>query len=253
MQASSSNQAPVALITGGGQRIGAVICQTLHKQGFNIVIHYHQSQLEATQLCDSLNQLRSNSATALNAQLDDNSSLQQLITHTLSQWGRLDALINNASSFYPTPIASATAQDWDTLINSNVKGAFFLCQAASPALAEQQGCIVNIIDIHAQRPLKQHSIYCIAKAGLNMLTQSLAKELAPIRVNGIAPGAILWPEQQGKESLSNHDKENILDKIPLGRAGSPADIASAVVFLVTQAPYITGQILAIDGGRSLSM
>ncbi|MCR8922322.1 pteridine reductase [Dasania sp. GY-MA-18] len=244
---------PVAIITGGAQRIGAEICNSLHRHGYNVVIHYRHSQSKAEALCAQLNQQRSNSAIALAADLADVSALQQLIRQAQQQWGRLDALVNNASSFYPTPVAQCDENQWHDLFNSNVKGAFFLSQAAAPYLQKHKGCIVNIVDIHAQKPLKEHSLYCMAKAALAMMTQSLAKELPPVRVNGVAPGAILWPEQQGKSVLSDEDKQQITQKIPLGHSGSPQDIAKTVLFLIKDAPYITGQIISVDGGRSLGM
>lgn len=245
---------PVAVVTGGAQRIGASICKTLHQRGFNVVIHFNHSQQPAEQLTAGLNQQRANSAICLQASLNNNQSLKRLIEQAEQHWGRLDALINNASGFYPTEISEATEQDWDTLINSNVKGAYFLCQAASPYLAKQRGCIVNIVDIHGARPLGGYSIYSIAKAGLQMLTQSLAKELPPVRVNGVSPGAILWPDESHQDTaLNTEQKQHILDKIPLGNLGRPEDIAETVAFLACSAPYITGQIIAVDGGRSLSM
>jgi pteridine reductase len=244
---------PVALITGAAQRIGACTARRLHAAGYNIVIHYRSSNREALALAESLNQLRADSAITLACPLDDVSGLQQLATQAVQHWGRLDALINNASSFYPTPVGSASENDWNALIDSNVKGAFFLSQALAPAIAEQRGAIINIVDIHAQKPLKEHTLYCIAKAGLAMLTQSLAKELAPaIRVNGVSPGAILWPEAGGEESLSAEQKAGIVERIPLERAGEPDDIARTIEFLLAQ-NYITGQIIAVDGGRSLAM
>ncbi|WP_339673334.1 pteridine reductase [Dasania marina] len=244
---------PVALITGGAQRIGAVICKVLHAQGFNIVVHYKNSKQQATDLCNELNVGRRNSAISLAASLDNHNAIKNVIEQAALQWGRLDALVNNASSFYPTPVANANEQQWDDLFNSNVKGAFFLSQAAAPYLQKNKGCIVNIVDIHAQKPLKEHSLYCMAKAALAMMTQTLAKDLPPVRVNGVAPGAILWPEQQGKSVLSDEEKQHITQKIPLGHAGCPEDIAKTVLFLIKDAPYITGQIISVDGGRSLGV
>lgn len=242
---------PVALITGSARRIGAAIAQKLHGQSYNIALHYHHSAREANQLKDQLNLLRANSAVALEADLNQLTDITQLIQTATTHWQRLDVLINNASSFYPTPVASATAEQWDDLLNSNLKAPFFLAQAAMAELQKNQGCIINIADIHADRPLKNHSIYCAAKAGNVMLTKSLARELAPaVRVNGIAPGAILWPEQASK--LSDTNKQDILSRIPLARQGSAEDIAQTVLFLVQAAPYITGQIIAVDGGRGLT-
>lgn len=246
--------AKVALITGAAQRIGACIANILHEAGYNILIHYRGSAEAAQQLARELNQTRSNSAHCMQASLDDVNSIQALANQAIEHWGRVDTLINNASSFYPTPIGSASEEDWDALINSNVKGAFFLSQALAEELKKNAGSICNIVDIHAQKPLKEHTIYCIAKAGLAVMTQSLAKELAPeVRVNGVSPGAILWPEAGGEESLSEQDKASILERVPLQRSGDANDIARTVRFLTTDAPYISGQIVSVDGGRSLHM
>lgn len=246
----NQTQHPVALITGAARRIGAEIAQQLHRAGYNIVLHYRNSASEADRLAKSLNQLRADSARIIAADLNDINALQALADHALNAWGRLDALINNASAFYPTPIGTVTEREWDDLFNSNLKAPFFLAQALANELKKNHGCIINIADIHAQRPLKDHPVYCAAKAGNIMLTQSLARELAPqVRVNGIAPGAILWPEQQS--DLTEKAKQEILEKIPLQKRGSAQDIARSVLFLVAEAPYITGQILAVDGGRSI--
>lgn len=241
---------PVALITGGARRIGAAIARELHQAGYNIVLHYRNSAEEADSLAHELNQLRPNSVRPLATELSELAALQQLAQHALNIWGRVDVLINNASAFYPTPLGNVTEAQWDDLMGSNLKAPFFLAQALTEELTENSGCIINIADIHAQRPLKEHPVYCAAKAGNIMLTQALARELAPhVRVNGIAPGAILWPEQEN--NLPEADKQNILKKIPLDRQGSPDDIARTVLFLVQDAPYITGQIIAVDGGRSI--
>ncbi len=239
---------PVALITGAARRIGAELARRFHAEGYDIALHCHRSVTEATSLCDQLNGVRSDSATVLTAELTDTTAIGKL-ADTFNRWrNRLDVLINNASSFYPTPFGSATESDWDNLIGSNLKGPFFLCQTFSAMLRENRGSIINIADIHARQPLKHHSIYCIAKAGNLMLTKSLAKDLAPdVRVNGIAPGAILWPEQQPPAAA---DQRQILDKIPLARLGSPADIAATALFLAQNGHYITGEVIAVDGGRS---
>lgn len=244
---------PVALITGGAKRVGAALCKALHSQGFNIVIHYNNSRQQAEALCRQLNASRRNSAISLAAHLGNNPAIKTLAERASLQWGRLDTLINNASSFYPTAVDDASESQWDELFNSNVKGAFFLSQALAPHLRKNHGCIVNIVDIHAQKPLKGHSIYCMAKAALAMMTQALAKELAPVRVNGVSPGAILWPENLAGDILADNDKQQIIKKIPLAHAGKPEDIAKTVLFLINAAPYITGQIVAVDGGRTLSM
>jgi pteridine reductase len=242
---------PVALVTGSAQRIGATIARTLHTAGYNTVIHYRNSKIQAQTLTDELNALRENSAVCISANLNSTQAIQTLATTALEIWGRMDALVNSASSFYPTPLGSTTEAQWDDLINSNMKAPFFLAQALATALAEQYGAIVNIADIYAEKPLAEHTIYCMAKAGNVMLTQSLARELAPqVRVNGVAPGAILWPEHGGAAAKSSQQK--LLEKIPLARTGLPEDIANAVLFLLRDAPYITGQIITVDGGRSLS-
>jgi len=238
----------VALITGAAQRIGAAIATELHRRGYRVIIHYHHSAAAAQQLAADLNAVRADSARCINGNLQHQLEAEVLATAALSQWGRLDALINNASSFYPTPLGSATEADWDALIGSNMKGPFFLAQALAPMLDKHSGCIVNIVDIFAVQPLADHPLYCMAKAGLAMMTKSLAGDLAPrVRVNGVAPGAILWPEPAPSAS----QKQTMLDDIPLQTLGSAADIANTVAFLVADAPYISGQILAVDGGRSL--
>lgn len=245
----NSNQPRVALVTGAAKRIGAAICRQIHAQGYNVVIHHRQSKEDAENLCRQLNSQRDNSAVTFSADLNNLDELQELAQFSVKQWGKLDALINNASSFYPTEIGSSSEEQWHDLMGSNLKAPLFLAQALAPELNKQQGCIINMADIHAERPLKNHTIYCCAKAGNVMLTKSLARELAPnIRVNGIAPGAILWPEQ----NINKHEKESIVERTALKRAGSEKDIADTVLFLLEQAPYITGQIISVDGGRTLS-
>jgi pteridine reductase len=239
----------VALITGAARRIGAAIAKKLHAEGANIVIHYRHSAQDALQLCEALNTLRNNSATVISADLSDIDAVTALAQKSVDVWGRLDALINNASSFYPTSIGQSSPEQWQDLFDSNLKAPFFLAQALAAELKNNQGCIINMADIHADRPLKEHTIYCCAKAGNTMLTKSLARELAPeVRVNGIAPGAIMWPE----ETLSSSAKNEIVERTALKRAGCESDIADTVNFLVNHAPYITGQILPVDGGRTLS-
>ncbi|WP_019674476.1 pteridine reductase [Arsukibacterium perlucidum] len=238
---------PVALVTGSAKRLGRQIISQLHQAGYRVIIHYNQSATDANNLASSLNQQRPDSALTIQANLLDDRAVQLLANKALACFNRLDVLINNASSFYATPLSSATLTNWDDLFGSNVKAPYFLCKALAPALAANKGCIINMVDIHAQQPLQDHSIYCMAKAALLMMTKSLARELAPtIRVNGIAPGAILWPSQQ----LAEADKTAILQQIPLQRTGTPEDIANTVLFLL-QSPYISGQIIAVDGGRSL--
>lgn len=238
------------LITGGAKRIGAETSRTLHAAGMDIIIHYRSSQQEADELCYELNQLRENSAHVIQGDLDDDHVYSRIIEDAFEVWGRLDVLINNASSFFPTPIGTITLGHWHNLMNSNLKAPLFLSQAAAPYLKENNGCIINMVDIHAFRPMSKHPVYCAAKAGLAMLTQSLAKELGPeIRVNGIGPGAILWPENDMDEST----KEFIIQRTALKRHGEPKDIAKAILFLVRDAGYITGHIVPVDGGRSLNI
>jgi len=255
-----NNSNPVALITGAARRIGAVIAQTLHQQGFNIALHYSSSKQAAETLAAQLNNLRNNSCVCLSADLADVAQVQQLALDACSKWQRLDVLVNNASSFYPTPLSNANEQQWDNLFSSNTKGPYFLSQASAPELTKRQGTIINIADIHTEQPLRDHSIYCMAKAANRMMTKSLAKELAPaVRVNGIAPGAIMWPEshlcpnnqQLSIDGLTQDQKEHIVAQIPLHRTGSPEDIANAVYFLISKASYITGEVIAVDGGRRL--
>lgn len=237
----------VALITGAAKRIGATLSRTLHAQGYNLVLHYRNSSSDADLLLSELNEIRPDSVVKLQADLNDMEAVHKLAQSAISQWGGIDLLINNASSFYPTPIENSTQEQWDELINSNLRAPYFLCSALTETLKEKKGCIINMIDIHAQRGLPGHPIYSIAKAGLQMMTLSLAKELAPsVRVNGVSPGPILWPEAD----LSEGQKQTILNQTLLNRTGSPDDLAEAVLYL-SNAPFITGQILSVDGGKSL--
>ncbi len=237
----------VALITGGAQRIGAATARLLHDAGMNIILHYRSSRDAAQTLQQELNEKRPNSTVLVQADLMAVNAHPALIKEAYQAWGRLDALINNASSFYRTPLKQANEQHWDDLFGTNAKAPFFLAQAASGYLKQQQGCIVNMVDIHAERPLKEHTIYCMAKASLVMLTKSLAKELGPeIRVNAVAPGAIMWPDD-----IDEVTKQRIVSHTFLKRKGEPTDIANTILFLIEQTNYITGQIIAVDGGRSL--
>ena len=246
-----SSSFPVALITGAAKRIGAHIASHLHQRGMNVVVHYRHSAKAAQQLCASLNRERPDSAVAIVADLDNHEHYLMLIKSAVKQWGRLDVLVNNASTFFPTALAKANETEWHGLMNSNLKAPFFLAQAATPYLKKTNGCIVNITDIHGKKPLKDYSIYSIAKAGLIMLTKSLAKELAPeIRVNAVSPGSILWAHEE-KNILSATKKQDILQKTLLKRQGAPEDIAKAVWYLIHDANYVTGQVIAVDGGRSL--
>ncbi|GAB57921.1 pteridine reductase [Rheinheimera nanhaiensis] len=242
---------PVAFITGSAKRLGRAMIETLHQQGYRVIIHCNQSRDEADTLANQLNQQRSQSAVVLQANLLDEAGWPALFAAVKTSFNRLDVLVNNASGFYPTPLHSATDAQWQDLFGSNVKAPYFLSQALAPELAKQQGVIVNMVDIHAEKPLPQHSIYCMAKAALLMMTKALAQELAPqVRVNAIAPGAILWPPPQSV-SLQEQDKAAILAQIPLQQLGTPQDIAQALLFLL-QSPYINGHILTVDGGRSIS-
>ena len=238
----------VALITGAARRIGAAIATTLHCNGANIAVHYRKSSADAEALVDRLNAERPDSAALFQADLNDTEALPSLVEKVVAWHGTLDVLVNNASSFYPTPPGEITQAHWDDLVGSNLKAPLFLSQAALPALRETRGAIINLIDVHAQRPLRNHAVYGSSKAGLAMLTRSLAKDLAPeIRVNGVSPGAILWPEN----GMDDATMETILKQIPLARPGQPEDIAGCVLYLVRDAAYVTGQIIAVDGGRSI--
>lgn len=240
----------IALITGAAKRIGAEIARTLHANHYNVIIHYRSSAGQANQLSAELNQQRENSAVALQADFDafaDILEIEKFISQAHAYWGRLDVLINNASAFYPTKIGDVTFTDWDNLLNSNLKMPFFLAQAAANLLSQSQGCIVNITDIHSFKPLKNYSVYSIAKAGLTMMTKSLARELGPeVRVNAVAPGSVVWPED---EVVAENIKQQIVARTALKRQGEPKDIAKAVLFLVRDAEYVTGQTLAVDGGQ----
>ena len=236
------------LITGSAKRIGAACARLLHDQGCNVLLHYRSSKAEAELLCDEFNQKRPGSAKLVQGNLRNMKELEAIAQMAMSSWGGVDVLINNASSFCPTPLAEASEEQWDDLFGSNLKAPFFLSKALSDGLAKRQGCIVNIVDIHAERGLPGYPVYSIAKAGLVAMTKILANELAPaIRVNAVAPGAIIWPET----GLSEQGKNEILQRVPLARCGSPEDIAKAVLYLVKDADYVTGQILTVDGGRTL--
>jgi pteridine reductase len=238
----------VILITGSARRVGAQIARTLHAAGARILVHYRSSTAAAKQLGAELNAARAGSAALFAADLQQDAAPEELIAAAVGHFGRLDVLINNASTFYPTPVGKITRAAWDDLIGSNLRAPLFLAQAAAPHLAKQRGVIINVVDIHGLRPLKGYPVYSIAKAGLAMLTRSLARELGPdIRVNGIAPGPVLWAEHD----LDDGMKREIVARTTLKRAGSPQDIARTALFLIRDAPYITGQIIAVDGGRSI--
>ncbi len=238
----------VVMITGAAQRVGAEIARTLHAQGANILIHYRSSTEAAEALQQELLAQRKDSVHLVQAELGSPERLDALVSEATARWQRLDVLVNNASTFYPTPVGEVSLQQWDELLDANLKGPFFLCQKLAPHLRRRQGCIVNIVDIHAEKPLKDHSVYCIAKAGLVMLTRSLARELAPdVRVNAVAPGAILWPQPEPDQAA----KTRIIAKTLLKKQGNPTDIGRAVLYFVRDADYVTGQVLAVDGGRSV--
>jgi len=235
------------LITGGAKRVGAAICRRLHAAGANLMLHYRASAGEARLLQAELNHVRQNSVALIQADLLDIAKLPAMVEQTLHTFGHLDVLINNASSFFPTPVGDITAGNWDDLIGTNVRAPLFLAQAAAAALRRTQGAIVNITDIHAERPLKNFVVYSVAKAGLVGLTRSLARELAPeVRVNAVAPGPILWPEDESFDELS---RQRIISQTPLRREGTPEDIARAVYYLVAEAGYVTGETINVDGGR----
>ena len=245
-------QGKVVLISGGAKRVGAAICRRLHGEGASLMIHYRSSAAEAEALRDELNRQRPDSAALVQCDLHDIDRLPDLVAAAVRRFGRLDVLINNASSFYPTMVGEIAEKDWHDLVGTNLKTPLFLSQAAAEALRHHHGCIVNITDIHAERPMKSYVVYSIAKAGLAGLTKSLAHELGPeVRVNGVAPGPIMWPEED--PTFDDQERRRIVAHTLLKREGSPDDIARAVLFLVKDAPYVTGVILPVDGGRSASL
>lgn len=244
-------QGKVVLVSGGAKRVGAAICRRLHAAGANIALHYHTSTHEAVALQTELNALRADSVESFSADLLDLSALPVLIAQTLARFGRLDGLVNNASSFYPTPLHEVSEKDWHDLLGTNLKAPLFLAQAAAAELRRTRGSIVNIVDIHAERPMQGHLVYSVAKGGLRALTLGLAQELAPrVRVNGVSPGPILWPEHRDWQDANK--RAAIIDQTLLKRVGEPDDIAKTVAFLLQDAPYITGQIIAVDGGKSIN-
>jgi pteridine reductase len=241
---------PVALITGAAKRIGNTIARTLHAAGYDLALHYRRSRAEMDALCADLETLRAGSTLAIQVDLAEIERLPELVQTCIGRFGRLDALVNNASTFYPTPVGSASVAQWNELFASNAQAPFFLAQAAAPHLKNTQGSIVSIVDIYAERPLPNHSLYCMAKAALATMTLALAKDLAPdVRVNAVAPGAVLWPES-GKAYT---DQRELIERTPLRRAGTPEDVATAVLFLLRDAKFTTGQIIKVDGGRSLAI
>jgi len=248
----SATESKTIFVTGGAKRVGAAIVRAVHQSGCRVVIHCNQSRVEADALCGALNTQRTQSAAVIQGDLLASHALNGLVDQAHSCFGQLDGLVNNASLFRATPVGSINENDWLDLMGSNLKAPLLLSQAAAPYLRETQGAIVNIIDIHVDRPLKDFVVYNAAKAGLAGLTRSLALDLAPeIRVNGVSPGAIIWPE--GGADYSIAERERIVNQIPLKRIGAASDIAGAVKFLLLDAPYVTGQILAVDGGRELAL
>lgn len=250
MSETTKSRVKQVLITGAARRIGACIATTLHQRGCNVFLHYHSSGEPVSELAEQLNARRPDSAFILQADLGKQDDINMLAAEVKARVAQLDLLVNNASRFFPTSIGSTSMAQWDELMGSNLRGPYFLTQALLPELATAGGSVVNLLDVHAVKPMHGHAVYCMAKAGLQMMTLAMAKDLGPqIRVNGVAPGAILWPEHDG----SSQDQQKILNKTVMGRAGNPEDIASAVVYLGLDAPYVTGQVLAVDGGRSLNI
>jgi pteridine reductase len=242
----------VALITGGARRVGAAVCRSLHAAGLDLMVHYRSSADDARALQAELNTVRPESVALVQADLLNISSLPTMVNDTVRQFGRLDVLINNASSYYPTPVGEVGEDEWEDLMGTNLKTPLFLSQAAAPHLKRNHGCIINIVDIHADRPMRNYLVYSVAKGGLLALTRALASELGPeVRVNGVSPGVILWPEdERWSDEVA---RQRIIHTTLLKRVGEPEDIARTVRFLVLDAPYVTGQIIAVDGGRSISL
>jgi len=241
----------VVLITGAVKRVGAAIARRLHRDGAQLMLHYRASERDAHALQAELNAARRNSVALVQADLLDVAGLPEIVKNTLSRFERIDALVNNASSFFPTPVGEIAQASWDNLMGTNLRAPLFLAQAAAPHLRKTGGSIVNITDIHAERPLKSYVVYTVAKARLAGLTRSLARELAPeVRVNGVAPGPILWPEDGSWDEVT---RQRTISNTLLKRTGDPDDIARAVHYLIAEAPYVTGQIIAVDGGRSINL
>lgn len=241
---------PVALVTGAARRIGAAIARTLHAAGYDLILHHHTSQADALALRDELLAARGDSVVLVRADLADDAASAVLVQAALDGFGRLDALVNNASRFRPTPLGTITPSDWDELFASNARAPLFLAQAAAPHLRASGGAIVNLVDIYAERPLPDHPVYVMAKAALLALTRALARDLGPqVRVNAVAPGAILWPEQPPPPDR----RAQLLRATALQRLGEPADVAGAVLYLLRDARYVTGEVLRVDGGRWLAI
>jgi pteridine reductase len=241
----------VVLVTGGAKRVGAAIVRRLHREGASVMLHYRGSEREAKALRSELNAARANSVALVQADLLDLAGLAEIVRNAVNRFERIDALVNNASAFFPTPVGEITQATWESLIGANLRAPLFLSQAAAPHLKKTNGVIVNITDIHAERPLKNYVIYSVAKAGLAGLTRSLARELGPeVRVNGVAPGPIAWPEDGSFDEVA---RQRVISNTILRRTGDPDDVARAVYYLIAEAPYVTGQIIAVDGGRSINL
>jgi pteridine reductase len=244
------NPRPVVLITGAARRVGAAIARTLHAAGYDLALHYRRSRADLEALVTDLEQIRGSSTLALQSELADTDGLPDLVNDAVTHFGRLDGLVNNASSFFPTPLGTVTTQQWDDLFASNARAPFFLAQAAAPHLRDRAGAIINLLDIYAERPLPGYSVYCMAKAAQAAMTQALAHDLGPeVRVNGVAPGAVMWPEDGNNYAR----REDIIARTPLKRAGTAEDVASTVLWLLRDAKFVTGQIISVDGGRSLAI
>ncbi len=245
-------QGKVVLVTGGAKRVGAAICRRLHAAGAQLAVHYRNSAQQASALQNELNVLRPESAATFQADLLDPDALPQLVREVVAKFGRLDALVNNASSFYATPLAEVDEKQWHDLLGTNLRAPLFLAQAAAPELRRHHGCIVNIADIHAERPMRGHLLYSVAKAGLTALTRALAQEMAPqVRVNAVSPGVIVWPENAAW--MDEEQRRKIVAHTLLKREGEPDDVARTVAFLIQDAPYVTGQVISVDGGRSVNI
>jgi pteridine reductase len=247
---STQSRTRTALVTGAARRVGASIASVLHARGCDVLLHYRSSEADAARLAGELNAVRPASAILVQADIAHGDGPGELAAKVRAHTDCLDVLVNNASRFYPTPFGDVGFETWKDLMGSNVRGPFFLSQALLPELRRGKGAIINILDIHAEKPMRKHTVYCMAKSALQMMTRSLARELGPdIRVNGVSPGAIMWPEDEPPDSV----KDYILARTVMKRIGSPEDIAGAVAFLALDAPYVTGQVLAVDGGRNLNI
>jgi len=245
-------QDEAVLITGAARRIGASIARCLHASGARVVLHCHHSRAEAEAMASALNDARANSCAVVQGDLLDVGAIARIVDEAGAAFGRLDGLVNNASSFFATPLGAVGEREWDDLIGTNLRAPFFLAQAAAPRLRQTRGAIVNVVDIHAERPLRDFAVYTVAKSGLAGLTRALALDLAPdVRVNGVSPGAILWPDD-GRH-FDPRERTRITTQTPMARTGGPEDVAGAVKYLLFDAPFVTGQILAVDGGRSLHL